>query len=89
VTQVSERMVLAQKAYILFYIKKQPENGHTVPAALLEWPSTAPPMQRRLSLGREDSLKPTHSCSGELLQSHFTLAPVLLDQKGPGMLGAM
>ncbi len=30
--QVSERVVLAQKAYILFYIKNPPTNGHAVPA---------------------------------------------------------
>ncbi|KAA6426489.1 MAG: ubiquitin carboxyl-terminal hydrolase 23-like, partial [Trebouxia sp. A1-2] len=32
VSQVSERVVLAQKAYILFYIKTPPTNGHTAPA---------------------------------------------------------
>ena len=71
-TQVSERMVLAQKAYILFYIKKQPENGHAVPAALPERPSTAPPVQRTASLGGEDSLKPTNSSSGEFFHSCST-----------------
>lgn len=30
--QVSERVVLAQKAYILFYIKNPPTNGHALPA---------------------------------------------------------
>ncbi len=30
--QVSERVVLAQKAYILFYIKNPPTNGHAAPA---------------------------------------------------------
>ncbi len=30
--QVSERVVLGQKAYILFYIKNPPTNGHAVPA---------------------------------------------------------
>lgn len=78
-TQVSERMVLAQKAYILFYIKKQPENGHAVPAALPERPSTAPPVQHTPSLGGEDSLKPTNSSSGELFHYCSTSwAPVLL-----------
>lgn len=32
VSQVSERVVLAQKAYILFYIKNPPTNGHAAPA---------------------------------------------------------
>ena len=67
VTQVSERMVLAQKAYILFYIKKQPENGHAAPAALPERHSAAPPLRRAASLVGEDSLKPTNSSSGEFL----------------------
>ncbi|KAL3153836.1 hypothetical protein ABBQ32_013412 [Trebouxia sp. C0010 RCD-2024] len=35
VSQVSERMVLSQKAYILFYIRK-PTNGHAVPAELAQ-----------------------------------------------------
>lgn len=34
-SQVSERIVLSQKAYILFYIKS-PTNGHAVPAALAQ-----------------------------------------------------
>ena len=67
VTQVSERMVLAQKAYILFYIKKQPENGHAAPAALPERHSTAPLLHRTASLVGEDSLKPTRGAVGGLL----------------------
>ena len=65
--QVSERMVLAQKAYILFYIRKQPENGHAGPAApaAQQRPSTAPPAQRTASLAREDSLKPASAPAGE------------------------
>ena len=38
--QVSERVVLAQKAYILFYIKNPPTNGHAAPAEPLS-PRTA------------------------------------------------
>ena len=58
-------MVMSQKAYILFYIRKQPENGHAGPAVPSR-PSTAPPVsQRTASLAREDSLKATLSTSGE------------------------
>ena len=66
--QVSERMVLAQKAYILFYIRKQPENGRAAPAApaAQQRPSTAPPAQRTASLAREDSLQPNVASAGEL-----------------------
>ncbi|DBA95956.1 TPA: hypothetical protein ACH3X1_001476 [Trebouxia sp. C0004] len=42
VSQVSERVVLAQKAYILFYIKNPHTNGHTAPAEPLS-PRTAHP----------------------------------------------
>jgi len=64
---VSERMVLAQKAYILFYIRKQPANGHPEPAApgAQQRPSTAPLVQRTASLAWEDSLKPSDSSAGE------------------------
>ena len=60
-------MVLAQKAYILFYIRKQPANGHAEPAApgAQQRPSTAPPVQRTASLAWEDSLKPSDSSAGE------------------------
>ncbi|CAK0758926.1 hypothetical protein CVIRNUC_002658 [Coccomyxa viridis] len=69
VSQVSERMVMSQKAYILFYIRKQPENGHAGPAVPSR-PSTAPPAsQRTASLAREDSLKATLSTSGSPLHA--------------------
>ena len=58
-------MVMSQKAYILFYIRKQPEDGHAGPAVPSR-PSTAPPAsQRTASLAREDSIKATLSSSGE------------------------
>lgn len=47
--QVSERVVLAQKAYILFYIRAPPTNGHAARAphaAHAARPATAPPLPR-------------------------------------------
>lgn len=65
--QVSERMVLAQKAYILFYIRKPPANRHAGPAgpAAQQRPSTAPPAQGAVSLAPEESPKSTLSSPGE------------------------
>ena len=76
--QVSERMVLAQKAYILFYIRKQPENGHAGPAApaAQQRPSTAPPVQRTASLAQEDPLKPDLTSAGEIVMPLLRILPI-------------
>ena len=61
---------MSQKAYILFYIRKQPENGRAGPAVPSR-PSTAPPaLQRTTSLAKEDSLKATLSSAGEIRGRH-------------------
>jgi len=63
--QVSERVVLAQKAYILFYIKNPPTNGHAAPAEPLS-PRAAQPAtataaaaaaQKRQQAPQPDGLK--------------------------------